>query len=355
MTAAQRPVLLVGGIPGDSAEEILRVAGPAIGDLAVGLTDGEFDERRSWVFFVFKNLWMNHPDLTLTSPPDPAKGYAGLPRFTVNEGSASVSTDGHSTQYPAVAAESYKVFRRLREEGVIPKGLRFQVCIPFPDDAARLAAEDSESMNLMLDAYITIVQHDIAALCQTIPHEDLILQWDINWETLAIELDDYLPGEPPFHYRPDQDAMTRFIRFLKELNGSIPETVPVGIHLCYGDYNNTHFKEPKDLSTSVLMANTAVKESPHEIAYVHMSVPIDRSDDAYFEPLKDLSIGDVPVYAGLTHYKDGYEGSLKRLEVFKKHYHGPTGVTTECGLGRRPPNESIEKWFDIHRQLTRHL
>ena len=49
-------------------------------------------------------------------------------------------------------------------------------------------------------------------------------------------------------------------------------------------------------------------------------------------PLKNLRFSNGTVYAGLVHYTHGVEGSLKRLATFKRHYSGPTGVATECGL-----------------------
>ena len=39
MSKAARPVLLVGGVPGNSAEEVFRTVAPILGDLAIGFTD----------------------------------------------------------------------------------------------------------------------------------------------------------------------------------------------------------------------------------------------------------------------------------------------------------------------------
>jgi hypothetical protein len=100
------------------------------------------------------------------------------------------------------------------------------------------------------------------------------------------------------------------------------------------------------------MANNAQKVSPRPINHVQMSVPINRSDDAFFEPLEDLKFGDGTVYAGLLHYRDGIKGSKKRLAAFKRHYKGPTGVSTECGLGRRPANQKLKKLLELHREVA---
>ena len=41
-----------------------------------------------------------------------------------------------------------------------------------------------------------------------------------------------------------------------------------------------------------------------------LPVPINRSDDAYFAPLRDLPSGDAKVFLGLIHLEDGVQGSL---------------------------------------------
>ena len=369
MARAERPALLVGGIPGETAEEVFRLVGPIIGDLAIGLTDGETGARRGWVLFIAGGLWLNHPQLKMVRPsrghpgaPDivpgvlklPA-GYDDLPWFEPEPGITVLDTDDHTSGYVDEAIASYAIFCRLRKEGIIPEGVRFQQCIPFPDDAVRLFCNSVSDMAILLEAYLNIIKNDLKRLCDAIPHEDLLLQWDINWETVAIEHGDYMPDQPPFQFQPDVPAMDRFCRYIRDLNSSVPEGVKLGLHLCYGDLNNVHFKDPADLAASVAMANAAVAESPRAINSIHMTVPVNRNDDPYFEPLGDLNVGDTPVYAGLIHYKDGVKGSLERLKAFKRHYDGPTGVTTECGLGRRPPEERIETWFDIYRELVAHL
>jgi hypothetical protein len=253
--------------------------------------------------------------------------------------------------YPADAAPSYALFRRLREQGVIPKGARFQQSMPFPDDAVRLFVNDARTMDLMVDAYIEAMKRDVARLCREIPQEDLVIQWDVNWETVAIEHGDHMPDTPPMQFKPNGAPMARFERYVRELNAAVPKSVPVGIHLCYGDLHHEHFKDPANVATSVAMTNAAVKASPRPIDFVQMSVPRARSDDAFFQPLQDLRF-DGTVYAGLVHYTDAVAGSVNRLSVFKRHFNGPTGVSTECGLGRRPRDQNLTKLLEIHRDVA---
>ena len=46
-----KPLLLVGSVPGDTAEQVFRLVGPAIGHLMVGLSDGEPGYRAKWIVF----------------------------------------------------------------------------------------------------------------------------------------------------------------------------------------------------------------------------------------------------------------------------------------------------------------
>ena len=360
MSKAARPVMLVGGVPGNNAEEVFRTLAPILGDLAVGFTDGEFGVRRFWIYFVLVNTWLKHPDLEEIRAVVPVGG--GLPAFLPKDydtlqwygAKAGVKKLSRieTLGYPDVAAASYKVFCRLRDEGVIPRGVRFQQSLPFPDDACRLFTDNARNMDLMVDAYMDVLKRDVARLCEIIPHNDLVIQWDINWETVALEHGDHLPDAAPMQFKPNGDPMDRLLRYVRELNAPIPKAVVVGMHLCYGDLHHKHFKDPVDLSTSVSMANRAQEASPRPINHVQMSVPRHRSDDVYFAPLKNLRFGDGTVYAGLVHYTDGVEGSLKRLAAFKRHYSGPTGVATECGLGRRPADQSLKKLLEIHRDVA---
>ena len=52
MSRAERPVLLVGGVPGPDAETVMNTVGPILGDIAIGLTDGETGARRLWALYL---------------------------------------------------------------------------------------------------------------------------------------------------------------------------------------------------------------------------------------------------------------------------------------------------------------
>lgn len=114
----------------------------------------------------------------------------------------------------------------------------------------------------------------------------------------------------------------------------------IGYHLYYGDLGYQHFVQPLDLALLVELADDIIEEiSPiHPINYSQMPVPKDRFDEAYFSPLKNLKLQESKLFLGAVHPHD--EAGAKRwLEAAQAVYPDIAGVSTECGMGRTPPEE----------------
>ena len=124
----------------------------------------------------------------------------------------------------------------------------------------------------------------------------------------------------------------------------------LGFHFCYGDLAHRHLVEPEDLALSVRMANLAIANSRRRVDWVHMPVPIARTDGAYFAPLSGLHNGDTELILGLIHLGDGLEGAMKRARSARQH-RSRFGVATECGLGRRQP-ETLTEVLRLHREVA---
>jgi len=187
---------------------------------------------------------------------------------------------------------------------------------------------------------------EIAHLVTAIPANDLVIQWDICVEVLAIALQDQFGA--PWH--PPGNPFERYLQALSTLASHVPEQTLMGCHLCYGDLGHKHLVEPTDLGLVVRMANAAHKAVTRQVDYYHMPVPRNRNDAAYFAPLKDLEIGDAKLYLGLVHHTDGVEGALRRVRTARQYVSG-FGVATECGFGRRPV-ETIPELLRIHREVA---
>ena len=359
-----KPLVMIGSVPSETAEETFRLLGPSIGHLLAGITHGEPGYRNMWVVFNAPHVYEPNPDITITNKPKPNRDKtvfkdANIPDWLptsweemwcckVNDGVEEVRFE--TIHYADFAVECYATFRKLREEGVIPEGARYQVNFPFPEDFTRWCTETNRDFEIMNRAIVDVVGREVTALVKAIPHEDLIVQWDVCWEVFACDADDYL-GRKPLHWKAEGDPYERFGGYMEQLSPLVPETVPLGMHLCYGDLEHSHMIEPKDLGVTTRMANLAVERAGRRFDYVQMPVPRNRNDDDYFAPLKDLNIGDTKLYIGLVHLTDGTEGTLNRLKTFRKHYSGNYGVATECGWGRRK-KETMPDLLKVHKEVA---
>ena len=354
-------VLLVGSVPGASAEEVMRLCAGGLGGYLACLPDGETGRRRAWINFLAAGVYAANADLQTVSRPlpiDPSAadewrpaGEDWIPRAYADHWLFRVTNPTRlyfpSLGYAEVACASYAVFTRLKAEGLLPPALRFMVAMPLFESATRPFCAQAEDFPSLAAAYEDAVAREIATMLAVIPAADLVLQWDIAFETLAIETNDHLPGV--FPWQPVGNAMERYQNAVQRAAHMVPTAVTMGLHLCYGDLGHKHVVEPPTLATCVRMANNARTAAARPIDYFHMPVPRERDDDAYFAPLAGLDIGAARLYLGLVHHSDGTAGSRRRLTTARRHAQG-FGIATECGFGRRPP-ASIPALLAIHREL----
>jgi len=105
--------------------------------------------------------------------------------------------------------------------------------------------------------------------------------------------------------------------------------------------------EPVDMGDMVDLANYLARGIARPIELIHMPVPRDRFDDAYFEPLRRLKLAPATqLCLGLVHHTDGLAGTRRRLATAEKYVQN-FAIATECGFGRRPV-ETIPELLRIH-------
>ena len=74
-------------------------------------------------------------------------------------------------------------------------------------------------------------------------------------------------------------------------------------------------------------------------SFLHLPVPIERDDAAFFAPLAELALHpETELFLGLVHHEDGTEGALRRIAAARPALAGLAafGIATECGFGRGP-------------------
>jgi hypothetical protein len=135
----------------------------------------------------------------------------------------------------------------------------------------------------------------------------------------------------------------------------LAEHVPAGIellfHFCYGDAGHRHVVEPTDMGDMVEFANRLSRQVTRAIHLVHMPVPRNRADEAYFAPLERLKLeAGTELCLGLIHHSDGVDGTMRRLATAKK-FRSAFSLATECGFGRREP-ATLPQLLRIHAQVA---
>jgi hypothetical protein len=241
--------------------------------------------------------------------------------------------------YPEAAIASYRLLCRLRDEGVVPRHLRFQVSLPTT--AAFLNAHVVHEHHAVVEpVYRERLFAEVDEILAAIPRRDLALQWDVSTEMGQWE------GVRRAHF---PDVKNGVIERLAAHCDRVPLEVELGIHLCYGSYGGRHWKEPESTAEMVEVHNRLAGRLSRPIDYLHMPVPVERNDDAYFAPLADLKLATTKLFLGLVHDTDGVEGTRQRVAAAAKYRHD-FGIATECGFGRRPP-ETIPHLLQVHANV----
>jgi len=356
-------VLLVGSVPGKDAAEAMSTCAHGLGGYLDCLPDGETGLRRIWINFLAAMIYDGNPGLATVSRPHPVDaedpeewrnaGEDWVPRGYHDHWQFQIKPDHPAVRfehlgYAEEAAKSYDSFCALKRAGTIPPHLRFMVALPLTESAVRPFFARASDFQAMWNAYEEAMSREIPKMLKHIPASDLAIQWDICMEALAVECNDR--HSELFPYKPEGDAFERYLKAVTAISAFVPEEALMGLHLCYGDLGHRHFIEPPDLGVVTRMANAATEAIERTVDFYHVPVPRDRSDDAYFQPLKNFDAGHGKLYLGLVHHTDGVPGSLQRLEAAKKYY-SEFGIATECGFGRRP-KETIPELLRIHREVA---
>jgi hypothetical protein len=346
---AASPLLLVGSLPADSTETALRAAADFFGDLVFALPDGETGPRAAWVGYERERLVRPHAaveTVALTESPTgiPRHAYE-TPVFKIRDG----VTELHWDSWPRIddALGSYEEFQVLRDEGVIPAHLRFQIGLPFPSSAMNgFKADFGGDYPIAGRGYEDLVARELRRLMQTIPPDELAIQWDVCYEVLDLE------GVLAWTVG---DAWERFTGPVERLTRQIPDEALVGYHLCYGTFPEWPMYEARDLSLLVRMANYAFANSGRTVDWLHLAGPryLRSEDECFFAPLAELEPGDAHVYLGIVLPLDGLAGLKRRHATASKFLTG-FGVAMYCGFGRQPGRDGTETMRE-HQRVVRAL
>ena len=139
----------------------------------------------------------------------------------------------------------------------------------------------------------------------------------------------------------------------------VPADVPVGMHLCYGDYGHQHFKQPESLQMQVDLVNAVTAAAQRQLDFVSFTVPQGATTSRYFEPLAGLKTGRDRALLRLDPYHpdDQAPGTtaeqIENIDAALINSPGGarhSGICTECGMGRVDAHD-VPRLLDLHSQI----
>jgi hypothetical protein len=341
--SAQGHVLLVGSVPAKDAEAAMSVCARKLGALARRYPDGETGERINWIRWQ-RHVYDRNPAMELVDANGKIPGVKdslARPFFRLRKGVDPKTNRFDALGFAAHAERSYRVFHRLRAQGLLSDHARFQVAIPtvMAILSGFVVLEDRAAVEPALEA---AMKRDVETLVDLIPHENLAIQWDVAVELIGFD------GGMALHF--DHMLENSVARICRQVDYA-PVGVEVGIHLCYGDPGHKHVIEPADSATCVAFSNAIIAAASRRIDWMHIPIPRGWMDGRFYEPLSRLKLSNATeLYLGLVHLTDGIEGTRARIDLARR-YVGEFGVSTECGFGRRDP-ETIGAVLDLHKQAA---
>ncbi len=356
-----REILLTGSVPLRPAANVFETVSAHLGTLAPRIPDGE---QIGWSGAA-RRTFERHPMLEESKRvPLNAHGADPVPIFRLKLGFTVRDLKLGPYGYFENAMNSYREFKRLRDEGKIAPGIRYQCTLPGPGTSAfSIELPGDEILPLSRVALGEELDRIVAA----IPADDLSVQIDVGMEA---EHEEYLrrpdafdqPLHKVFHWTLDQMADS-----VAWLANRVPASVELGFHICSIWHHDP--EAGQDNTVLVDAANAITRRLTRGVSYLHLPVIPDHVDADYAK-FKQLERGSkTKLYIGLLNFGDGLEGAKRRIAIAEK-FVSDFGIGSFCGLGRpaspdtsgptahsHPPipalrratAETIGEYLDIHR------
>ena len=233
------------------AETVMREISSRIPTGVRRMTDGETGERNYWIHFQIQKF-LAMPELETVSSGQAYEtddqSAPAMPQLRLADGVSPDAVNWPDLGYADAYIESFQTFRALQEDGTIPADVRFQVQYPTPIAplAGSIVPEDLPRLAMSYEAALLA---DLDKAIATIGHDRCAVQWDVAVEFGLLE-DAFGPGTSP--------PLEEIAASLARCADHVPDDVPVGMHLCYGDYGHQHFKQPDSLDLQVRLVNAVL-------------------------------------------------------------------------------------------------
>jgi hypothetical protein len=334
------------------AETVMREITSRIPTGVRRMTDGETGERGYWIMFqIQKFLQMpEFESVAFGQAYETAPDAPELPQLRLAAGASADTIHWPNLGYADAYAESFEIFDRLQTGGAIPADVRFQLQYPTPlaSIAGTIVPED---LPAVAASYETALFADLDRALAKLPHDRCAVQWDVAVEFGLLE-----GAMGPGSAMPIDQVTPALVRCVER----VPGDVPVGLHLCYGDYGHQHFKQPESIQLQVELVNAVVAGARRSVNWASFTVPQARSDADYFAPLRDLAAGpETELYFALVPYHPDEQAAgtpaeqAQHIDTALAESSGGQrewGICTECGMGRVAADD-VPKLLDLHREI----
>jgi hypothetical protein len=333
-------------------ETVMRQISARIPDGVTRMTDGETGERGYWIHFQIEKFAQMPEFKQVSAAPTYETTTTEAPamiQFRLAEGRSADTIVWPNLGYADAYAASFGVFDKLQQDGTIASSVRMQAQYPTPL-ASMAASIVPEDMPAVAEAYEAALFDDLDDLLGRVPHHRIAVQWDV-----AIEFG-LLEGAMGPAAMPLEQIAPGLVRCVDR----VPDDIPAGMHLCYGDYGHQHFKQPESLRMQVDVVNAVNAAARRPLAWASFTVPQARDDADYFAPLSDLRAGtQTELYFALVPYhpdKQAQGTTAAQIALIDDALADspagprPWGICTECGMGRVDADD-VPRLLDLHRHI----
>jgi hypothetical protein len=327
-----------GGINLPDVDGVLHALGGLPHEYLRRVTDGETGERRKWIGYQIGAL-LGAGGLRPVDAEPTGDGYGAAPVVRLADGVPAERIEWPDLGYATVYLQSYARFRELRDGGVLPAHVRFQAQYPTPEAVSNLF-HPADRQDI-LTSYRRALLADLQRLVDGVERTDLAVQWDAAVETVTAEMH---PERRP--------GIADALRALVE---RVPAGVQAGIHLCHGDAGHEAMFQPRSLSNQVMLARAVLADADRPVDWLSFTVPPDRTDEAFFAPLRDLEAPvSTEIHLSLVPYHpdEQAEGVRDAQAAVVDRLLGrrPWGICTPCGMGR-VDRDDVPGLLALHRQI----
>ena len=249
-------VLLVGSVPLRSAEEVFQVMAAELGDRLRQVPDGETGPRSDWIVWQYPVL-SSRPEFEVCPPgSNEHRAFRGCAFATASRWTRCASTTS-ATPRPRCRRSRCSPAASATGRSRRTAGSRCRSRLRWRRSPRSWPPRTRARIEPLYEARIF---NELATIFEAIPHDQLAVQWDTNFEFAMLD------GVMPAWF---DDPRSSIVERLVRLGRSIPADVQLGYHFCHG-HERHHRERPYDAQALVDIANALSLSLGRSLDWVHL-------------------------------------------------------------------------------------